>query len=35
MGIAVARQAMATNGNPPPEFQVEDAHVAVILRRRS
>jgi ATP-dependent DNA helicase RecG len=34
MGIAMARQAMATNGNPPPEFQVEDTHVAVILRRR-
>jgi len=34
MGIAMARQAMATNGNPAPEFQVEDAHVAVVLRRR-
>jgi len=34
MGIALARQAMAANGNPPPEFQVEDTHVAVILRRR-
>ena len=34
MGIAMARQAMATNGNPAPEFQVEDTHVAVILRRR-
>lgn len=32
-GIAAARQAMSQNGNPPPEFQVEDAHVAVILRR--
>ena len=32
-GIAVARQEMAKNSNPPPEFQVEDAHVAVILRR--
>jgi ATP-dependent DNA helicase RecG len=32
-GIAIARQEMAKNGNPPPEFQVEDAHVAVILRR--
>jgi len=35
MGIALARQEMSRNGNPPPEFQVEDTHVAVILRRRS
>ena len=34
MGIAMTRQAMAANGNPAPEFQVEDTHVAVILRRR-
>jgi ATP-dependent DNA helicase RecG len=34
MGIALARQAMAANGNPPPEFLVEDTHVGVILRRR-
>lgn len=33
-GIALARSEMEKNGNPPPEFQVEDAHVAVILRRR-
>jgi len=33
-GIAIARQEMARNGNPPPEFQVEASHVAVILRRR-
>jgi ATP-dependent DNA helicase RecG len=35
MGIAIARQAMAANGNPPPEFQVEDSYVGVILRRRA
>ena len=35
MGIAMSRQAMADNGNAAPEFHVEDAHVAVILRRRS
>ncbi len=35
MGIALARQAMAANGNPPLEFQVEDSHVAVVLRRRT
>lgn len=34
MGIAIARQEMASNGNPPPDFQVEDSHVAAILRRR-
>lgn len=33
-GIALARQEMERNGNPPPEFQVEDSHIAVILRRR-
>ena len=32
-GIALARNEMHKNGNPPPEFQVEDSHVAVILRR--
>lgn len=31
-GIAEARRAMATNGNPPPEFQVEATHVLVTLR---
>jgi len=35
LGIALARQEMARNGNPPPEFLVEDSHVAVILRRRA
>ncbi|MEO5365421.1 MAG: putative DNA binding domain-containing protein [Magnetococcus sp. WYHC-3] len=33
-GISLSRKAMERNGNPPPEFQVEDAHVAVILRKR-
>ena len=32
-GIALARQAMASNGNPPPEFQVEPNFVVVTLRR--
>ena len=35
MGIPLTRQEMARNGNPAPEFLVEDSHVAVILRRRS
>jgi ATP-dependent DNA helicase RecG len=34
MGIATARREMERNGNPPPEFQVEDSHVAVILRKK-
>lgn len=32
-GIALARKEMEKNGNPPPDFQVVDSHVAVILRR--
>jgi ATP-dependent DNA helicase RecG len=32
-GIMLARDEMRKNGNQPPEFQIEDAHVAVILRR--
>lgn len=34
VGIAIARQEMQKNGNPPIEFQVEDSFVAAILRRR-
>ncbi|MBN1609140.1 MAG: hypothetical protein JW940_21100 [Polyangiaceae bacterium] len=34
MGIATALGEMAKNGNPKPELQVSDAHVAVILRGR-
>ncbi|MBN2055104.1 hypothetical protein JW905_09285 [bacterium] len=34
-GIEITRRTMAENGNPPPEFQVEDSHIAVILRSRS
>ena len=33
-GIVTARREMEKNGNPPPEFQVEDGHVGVILRRQ-
>lgn len=32
-GIALARKEMEKNGNPPPEFLVEDTHVTVVLRR--
>ena len=33
IGIDLARKELAKNGNPPPEFQVEDAHICVIMRR--
>jgi ATP-dependent DNA helicase RecG len=32
-GIVTTRREMEKNGNPAPEFQVEDNHVGVILRR--
>jgi ATP-dependent DNA helicase RecG len=34
VGILLARQALEKNGNPPPEFTVEEAHVLVTLRKR-
>jgi ATP-dependent DNA helicase RecG len=34
IGIQLARKELAKNGNPPPEFFPEDAHVLVIVRRR-
>ena len=33
IGIAIARERLAANGNPPPEFVVEDQHVVVIVRK--
>ncbi len=33
MGIPLARKELQKNGNPPPEFIVEDAHLLVIVRR--
>jgi ATP-dependent DNA helicase RecG len=33
-GIQLARQQLEKNGNPPPEFVVEDAHLLVMVRRR-
>jgi ATP-dependent DNA helicase RecG len=35
VGIPMAQRALADNGNPPAEFAVEDALVAVTLRRAS
>ena len=32
-GIATARRELPKNGNPGVEFQVEDSHVAAIIRR--
>ena len=34
-GIAIARQELAKNGNPPIAFTVTDTHVLAVLRRRS
>jgi len=34
VGIQLARRELEKNGNPPPEFIVEDTHVLVIIRRR-
>jgi len=34
-GIAMARRELEKNGNPQPDFLVEDAHVVVIIRRRA
>jgi ATP-dependent DNA helicase RecG len=33
-GIVTARRELEKNRNPPLEFQVEDSHVAAIIRRR-
>ncbi|WP_017306715.1 ATP-binding protein [Spirulina subsalsa] len=32
IGIPTARQELAKNGNPPPEFILDDAHTLVIVR---
>jgi ATP-dependent DNA helicase RecG len=34
VGIAVARKALEDNGNPAPEFEVEQHHIAVTVRKR-
>jgi predicted HTH transcriptional regulator len=33
MGIQLARRALEKNGNPSPEFRVEDAHILVTVRK--
>ncbi len=32
VGIATARRELSRNGNPPPEFRVDDDWVVVTLR---
>lgn len=34
VGIPIARERLAANGNPPPQFTAEDAHVLVTVRPR-
>lgn len=34
LGILLARNELAKNGNPPPEFQAEDTNVLVTIRRK-
>ena len=34
IGIAMARHELNANGNPPPEFETDDGHVLVVLRKR-
>ena len=34
LGIETARRALSENGNPPPEFDVQDQFVLVTVRRR-
>jgi len=34
VGIAIARERLAANSSPPPDFTVEDAHVLVTVRPR-
>ena len=33
MGIPLARRALAENGNPPPEFDVQDTFVFATIRK--
>ena len=33
MGIAKAREALKENGNPPPEFDVQDTFVFAVIKK--
>jgi ATP-dependent DNA helicase RecG len=34
VGIAIARQELQRNGNPPLEFMIEDTYILAVLRKR-
>ena len=34
IGIAIARQELQRNGNPPLEFMIEDTYILAVLRKR-
>jgi ATP-dependent DNA helicase RecG len=34
-GVPIAKKRLAENGNPPPEFILDDAHTSVVVRRRA
>jgi ATP-dependent DNA helicase RecG len=34
MGIQISRKSLQENGNPPPDFQVQENHILVVVRRR-
>jgi len=34
-GVPTARSSLARNGNPPPEFLLDDAYTSVMIRRKS
>ena len=34
-GILIAREALAKNGNPPPEFEIQQNFIAVTIRKKS
>ncbi|MDX2214189.1 MAG: ATP-binding protein [Oculatellaceae cyanobacterium bins.114] len=34
-GIPTAKRALEKNGNPPPEFSLDDTYTSVVVRRRS
>ena len=35
VGIEIARSTLRENGNPPPEYSVQDTHVLVTVRKGS
>ena len=34
IGIATARKALAKNGNPPPEFDVQDTMICTTIKKQ-